>query len=395
VADDQSAQRYNLAGGIAFVCVIVTCYSTFLFQPRLGGSEARLVLTFVLGAVHAALFILGSSWSEGRDGWRRALYYVVQCAVLTALLHVSPLRGFFGIITLPLFSQALLDLRLRHALPVGLVLYGANLSVWGGWAAMLQAAFSYLAAFAFTAVFTWIARQANLARERSEELAGQLEDANSQLRVYAEQIGELATTRERNRLAREIHDGVGHYLAVVKTQLDVALALLPDRPQAAREAVAKSARLAGEALDEVRRSVGALAPASDRATLVEALRHLAQAAAPPTTVRVEGEPRPLGPAAEHALFRAAQEGLTNLRKHAAARTASVVLDYRAPDRVRLAVLDDGRGAGAQSADASPAPAAGGGFGLVGLRERLALLGGTLEAGNRSEGGFALRVEVPA
>jgi signal transduction histidine kinase len=98
--------------------------------------------------------------------------------------------------------------------------------------------------------------------------------------------------------------------------------------------------------------------------------------------------RPLSPGIEHALFRAAQEGLTNVRKHAAATAAEVVLDFRAAERVTLAVRDNGRGANG---------AAGGekGFGLVGMRERIEVLGGHVEAGDGRAGGFALRIEVPA
>ena len=104
------------------------------------------------------------------------------------------------------------------------------------------------------------------------------------------------------------------------------------------------------------------------------------------SVQIEGVARPLPSGVEHALFRAAQEGLTNVRKHAGAQEASLVLDFRAPDQVRLEIADNGRGA--PSVDPR-------GFGLVGLRERIELLGGRVEAGPRPEGGFRLRVEVPA
>jgi signal transduction histidine kinase len=217
-------------------------------------------------------------------------------------------------------------------------------------------------------------------------LRGEVEEANRQLREYAAQAEELATARERNRLAREIHDGVGHYLTVVKTQLDAAAALLPTQPEPAREAVLKASRLAGEALDDVRRSVGTLRTDVARPPLADALRGLTAELGLPVTVRVDGAVRPLAPAVEHALFRSAQEGLTNVRRHAHATTAEVALDFRPADRVLLAVVDNGHGV-----VSSP----NGGFGLRGIRERIQILGGRVEAGNRDEGGFALRVEVPA
>ncbi|MES1168857.1 MAG: ATP-binding protein, partial [Oleiharenicola lentus] len=119
--------------------------------------------------------------------------------------------------------------------------------------------------------------------------------------------------------------------------------------------------------------------------LPEALRELFVHSEPVPTFALEGAPRPLPPGIEHALFRAAQEGLTNIRKHAHANRALVRLDFRAPSHVVLELSDNGVGANG----------AHGGFGLQGLRERIEVIGGTLNAANRLEGGFALRVEVPA
>ena len=147
----------------------------------------------------------------------------------------------------------------------------------------------------------------------------------------------------------------------------------------------KAARLTGEALDDVRRSVGALRADTPRPPLPEAVKQLAAHGSPVPVVAVEGAPRPLAPAIEHALFRAAQEGLTNIRKHARATSALVRLDFREPQRVRLELCDNGVGTAGGSA----------GFGLTGIRERIEVLGGKVESGNRAGGGFALTVEVPA
>jgi signal transduction histidine kinase len=109
---------------------------------------------------------------------------------------------------------------------------------------------------------------------------------------------------------------------------------------------------------------------------------------PAPALQIEGSPRALDAVAEHALFRAAQEGLTNVRKHAGATSATLTLDFRLPGRVRLTIADNGRGLPADMARGS-------GYGLRGLRERIALLGGSVVAGNAPGGGFALTVEVPA
>jgi len=379
----------SLYAGFAYASVIVACYAGFFANQYFYGSEWMVPVVFVLGAAYAALGVLGGSVVSCGGRMRLAAYYLLQCGLLTALIFLSPSRGFMGIVVLPVVSQAIFDLRARFAALVGVYLFGVDLAVWAvpyGWQGASQAAINYSAAFAFTIAFTIITRQALEARRREEKLRQEVEAANRQLRDQAAQACELATTRERNRLAREIHDGLGHYLTVVKTQLDAAAALMPTQPDRALAAVTQAAQLTGAALDDVRRSVGSLRTDAARPPLPEALRALTQEAGLPVTVRVEGVARPLPPGIEHALFRSAQEGLTNIRKHAAASSAELALDFRPPGRVTLAVLDDGRGAGA-------APTAG--FGLLGLRERIEVLGGRVASGNRAGGGFALTIEVPA
>jgi len=381
----------SLYGSFAFGSVILSCFAGFLYTRGITGSEWMVVLTFFLGAVYTVLGVLGGHCTEGKGPLAHFVYFVVQCALLTAMIFCSPVRGIFGIIVLPVMSQAVFDLRPRNAVLVGVYLFAMSISVFVvayGWQAGREAAISYLTAFAFTIVFTIITKRALDAREREEKLRQEVEAANAKLRAQAVQTEELATTRERNRVAREIHDGVGHYLTVVKTQLDAAAALMPTQPDKAREAVIKAAKLTGEALDDVRRSVGALRADAARPALPQAIRDLAEHGEPVPTVAIEGAPRPLPSAVEHALFRAAQEGLTNIRKHARATSALVVLDFRTPQQVRLELSDNGVGADSGRRDSA-------GFGLTGLRERIELLGGRVESGNRAAGGFALTIEVPA
>jgi signal transduction histidine kinase len=378
----------SLYGAFAFASIVLTCFGGYFFSSRFYQPAEMVPWVWLLGAVYVALGILTEDFFRAFHRFPKLAYYTVQLAVLTAMVFLSPARGFFGMIVLPLASQAVFDLRPRLAALVGLYLFLVCIGVWGldfGWRAATEASMNYAAGFAFTIAFTLITKRALDAREESEALSRQLEEANAQLRVHAAQAGELATTRERNRLAREIHDGVGHHLTVVKTELDVAAATCARDPDGAKVRVEKAARLVAEALDDVRRSVGSLRADRTRPPLVEAVRQLAAHGEPAATVAVEGEPRPLDPAAEHALFRAAQEGLTNVRKHAAATAALLRIDFRPADRVRLEVSDNGRGSTGTD----------GGFGLTGIRERVELLGGSVEAGNRLEGGFALRVEVPS
>jgi signal transduction histidine kinase len=380
--------RTGAYGAFAFGSVIVSCFLQLDFVYRLDVSAGQLAVTFALGAIYGALGVLHTSITNWRPRLGLPLFFLMS-AIATALVFVSPLKGFFGIILLPMVSIGIFDFTLGWAIANGLYFFAVSVGVFWwerGFRAVPEAIMSYLAAFAFTAVFTKITRQALDARNRAQALQHELEQANEQLRTYAAQADELATARERNRLAREIHDGVGHYLTVVKTQLDAAAALIPTRPDEARAAVQKAAKLTAEALDDVRRSVGALRTDTARPPLPDALRELAAHGETAPTISIEGAPRPLAPGVEHALYRAAQEGLTNIHKHARATRALVRLDFRSPGRVVLELTDDGVGRTAGTAA---------GFGLQGLRERIAVIGGTVDAANRIEGGFALRVEVPA
>lgn len=391
-ADDAAAfhRSGTLYGAFAFGTIVLTCYGGFLYTNRFYHGPAMVPVTFALGAVYVALGILSNDLVRCVRRAPLAIYYALQCGLLTAMIFTSPTRGFFGMIVLPVVSQSIFDLRPRYAALVAGYLMSVCVGLWWlnyGWGAAVEAVYNYSAGFAFTIAFSIITRRALHAREVSERLRTELEAANEKLRTYAAQAEELATTRERNRLAREIHDGVGHYLTVIKTQLDAAHALFATQPDRARETVAKAAKLSAEALDDVRRSVGTLRTDAARPPLPEALRTLAAHGEPVPDLVIQGPARPLPSAVEHALYRAAQEGLTNIRKHARASTSRLCLDFTQPASVQLELVDNGVG--------RPADAHGAGFGLTGLRERIELLGGKVQAVNRPEGGFALQVEVPA
>lgn len=389
-AAQQEAHRTgNLYGALAFAAVILSSYATFFSARQFFASEWMVPVVFVLGAVYGVLGVIGGNFVDCRGRLAQAVYYLLQCALLTAIIFLSPNRGFLGILVLPVLSQAIYDLRPRYATLVGLYLFAINVALWAipyGWRGGLEAVVNYSAAFAFTIAFTLISKQALNSREREEKLRQEVEAANAQLRAHAAQTADLATTRERNRVAREIHDGLGHYLTVVKTQLDAAAVLIAHRPDEARASVLKAAKLTGDALDDVRRSVSALRTDAARLPLPEALRALTVESGLPVTLRLAGTTRPLAPGLEHALFRSAQEALTNIRKHAAASAAEVALEFTPHGRVSLTITDNGRGANG----AAPA-----GFGLVGIRERIEVLGGHVISGNRPDGGYALTIEVRA
>jgi signal transduction histidine kinase len=213
--------------------------------------------------------------------------------------------------------------------------------------------------------------------------------ARQQVRRYAAQVEELATTRERNRIAREIHDSVGHYLTVVNVQIEAARATVGRDPAASNECLTRAQELAREGLSELRRSVTILrSAAADERPFGVALLALVDECKVhglETELAIVGVPRSLPPAIEFTLFRAAQEALTNVTRHASATKACCTLAYGERD-VSLGVVDDGVGAVTTKGD--------GGFGLIGLHERAQLVGGTVQIQTSVGHGFTLEVRVP-
>jgi signal transduction histidine kinase len=178
---------------------------------------------------------------------------------------------------------------------------------------------------------------------------------------------------ERNRLAREIHDSLGHYLTAMTMQLQAASKLVTKEPERAAESIAKAEQMARESLAEVRRSVAALrASPVDTVALGDAIGELVQNlhdGGIATTFTLKGKSQSLPIQTKTALYRAAQEGLTNVRKHANASAVEIKLTYE-PERVTLTIADNGTGQRGEESE---------GFGLLGLRERVTLLGGSLES----------------
>lgn len=203
-----------------------------------------------------------------------------------------------------------------------------------------------------------------------------------------------AVAEERARIAREMHDVVAHSISVMVVQAEAAEAMIDSDPARARRPLAAVQQTGRDALTELRRMLGvlreraeegaALAPQPGLAGLDDLARQVRDAGLP-VTVRVEGAPRPLPPGIDLSAYRIVQEGLTNALKHAGPATAEVLVRYGERE-LELSVSDDGRGH-------DPA-ANGGGHGLLGMRERVALYGGELAAGPRPQGGFALTARLP-
>ncbi|WP_328921456.1 sensor histidine kinase [Streptomyces griseoaurantiacus] len=200
---------------------------------------------------------------------------------------------------------------------------------------------------------------------------------------------------ERLRIARELHDVVAHHMALANAQAGTAAHVLRSRPGQAERILAELGTTTSSALRELQATVGLLRASDEAEAPLEPTPGLARlpelaaafsSAGLDVGIDVDGEQRPLPPGVDLTAFRIVQEALTNVTKHTAAGTARVLLTYSG-DRLTLTVSDDG--------GALPRPPApGGGFGLIGMRERARTAGGSLRAGHRPGGGFAVTAELP-
>src|SRR4051794_2575725 len=225
-------------------------------------------------------------------------------------------------------------------------------------------------------------------RQRTADLERQAADLEADRSALARE----AVADERARIAREMHDAVAHSVSVMVLQAGAAEQVLASSPERARESLVTIQDTGREAIVELRRMLGLLRdPVADASLApqpgvgrLDALLEQVRAAGLPVELTVEGEPRRLPPGIDRSAYRIVQEGLTNTLKHAGPAHASVRLRY--DDRaLELEVLDDGHG---------PQDAGGGGFGLLGMRERAALYGGVLAADARPGGGYSLRARLP-
>lgn len=210
--------------------------------------------------------------------------------------------------------------------------------------------------------------------------------ARRALEGYAARVAELSAAGERNRVARDLHDSLGHHLTAMSVQLEMAAEFRALDPDAAERALDEARRSVTLALTDVRRSVRTLR--GEGPALADELAALArggEGAGPRVTVEVTGTEDGYGTAERTALYRAAQEAVTNARRHARASRVTVTLRL-AGDEARLVVTDDGCGFAPRDTD--------GGFGLPGMRERVHLVAGRLDVDSGPGAGTRLTVTVP-
>jgi signal transduction histidine kinase len=383
----------NMLDATAYIIVCVGGLVALLQSSAVAG------IALVIGGTLAWLILFRVFSSRTLTVGQATLLHLTMIAVTFLVLSATWVGAGFDWL-LPLATVALLPFRIplaRAILFTLLVLAGtvAALALLERAAHLDQFIFNLstlIPAFLFCFLFPLAARREGIERARAEALVKELEAAQQQLRAYAAESEELAISRERNRMAREIHDTLGHYLTILAVQLETALKMEELGDARLYAELVEARRAAAECLAEVRRSVAALRPADLTAlSLPDALARLVseyEALDPAIEIAldIEGSTGALDLEQRLALYRCAQEALTNIRKHANASRA--LLRLRVDDhKAEFLALDNGSGASSGDENAP-------GFGLLGIRERVALLGGISSMGPEPGKGWRVQVTLP-
>jgi signal transduction histidine kinase len=250
--------------------------------------------------------------------------------------------------------------------------------------------------FLFTALLVfgpWLVGRIVAARN---ELAVELSDKANRLEREQEKQAQLAVAEERTRIARELHDVVAHNVSVMVVQAAAARRMIDHDASKAKEALGSVEQTGRSALREMRRVVGMLGQADEELALapqpsvdeLDWLVERAREAGLEVDLTIEGEKKRLESGVDLSAFRIVQEALRNTLKHAGPARAQVTLRYREHD-VEVDVSDNGRGVRAPLDNGAVT-----GHGLLGMRERVAMLGGEIEAGYRKDGGFGVHARLP-
>jgi signal transduction histidine kinase len=376
---DRSGRHHPMQvfGVLAMIAVVATVVVSDEAPPGLEGEGLAVSLALVAFVAGLAMSVPWGDIPQRPRILGLALIGAASC-VFAALQPDG--GGFAGIYFVVVVSAARLPLR-PAAILSGLSLAGVLVS----FALWREDAAGNIVGLLFS-VTPWffimrLLRQVHRRREEAEALVRELEASR------AAQV-QGAALAERGRLARDMHDVLAHSLSALALQLEGARLLARDRgsdPEVVA-AIERAHHLAADGLDEARAAIGALR--GEEMPGPERLRTLAEGFGDRARLTVTGEPRALASEARLAIYRTAQEALTNVTRHSDADAVELRLAYE-PDGTRLTIEDAGAGV---PVAAGPGP--GGGYGITGMRERAELLGGRLDAGPTARG-YRVELWLPA
>lgn len=386
--------EFNITSGtdLAFALVVLISYFTTFSKPP-QTSLFLITVLICLGVAYITLGIYGFAFiNQSKLLIPKVIYFAIQLVIGGLIVYFSKGAGFNAFILLPLVAHTAMtfdqDWMLFANASIFITYVLSMISYTNNWAVVWSGLPTFFAGQVFILIFTEMAYTEQQGRIKMEKLANELSEANRHLSEYAGQVKDLAISQERNRLAREIHDGLGHYLTTINMQIKAALAIIQKEPKQAIHLLENAQQLTTEALLDVRSSVSSLREDNlGDLSLAERLTKLIDSSTcieRTITFRLLGTPRQLTPQADVSLFRVTQEAINNANKHSQSTKVAVQLSFEAPDRVYLEITDNG--VGAETMD--------GGFGLIGMKERILLINGTFNIETAKNMGFSVKVSVP-
>ncbi len=389
---DTTSFSFSSGIDLAFALVVFLTYFATFSQTETTSLFFILIL-ICLGIAYITVGIYGFSYiSKSKNIIERVGYFVLQLVIGGFIVYYTNGIGISSFILLPLVSHTamLLDQDWMFAANAGII--GTFAIATYGYSQNLQTVWAQLpmvfAGQVFILIFTLMALTERKARIKQENLSIELAEANRHLSDYAQQVKELTLTQERNRLAREIHDGLGHSLTTINMQIKAAEAMIDLDNQKARHMMADAEEMSTQALVDVRNSVYALrVDEKESGSLEERIRKLISS----TNVRgidigftIQGDRRPVSPQVDLTLFRACQEGINNAIKYSNADKLVITLTFMESNEIKLVISDNGSGAEEIQS----------GFGLIGIRERVRLLNGKVDVTTASGLGFTITILLP-
>lgn len=383
---------FNSGTDLAFALVVFLSYFANFSQTQTL-SSFLIVILICLGIAYITIGIYGFGYiSKSNSTLGKIAYFVLQFIIGGLIIYYGKGAGFNALILLPLVTHSvmLLDQDLMFAVNAGIIAtYAVAIYSYShSWQEVINQMPFFFAGLVFILFFTQMALTERKARMKTEKLAADLAEANKHLSEYANQVKELTLSQERNRLAREIHDGLGHYLTTINMQIKAATAMIGKDNEQALHMMNNAQNLSAEALVDVRNSVSALrADIKEGGVLEDRIQKLVEAALVKDVsiqFNLFGERRAVTPQVDLTIFRACQEALNNALKHSNADQISITLDYSDEKFIHLIVSDNG--IGAEGLD--------GGFGLIGIEERARLVKGTVKVITEEGKGFSLILKIP-
>ncbi len=388
----KSEFQFKGSADLAFAVVVLASYFA-MFSSLKETNLLQLLIMVTLGVAYIAIGIYGYNFaSKHKLSIWVAIYFLIQIVIGSIIVYLGKGAGFSAILLLPLAGQAVV-------LAPGYWLYLSNLAIILGyvWAVRQHTSNlsdvwsslpTVLAGLIYIMVFTQMAIDEERSKKEVERLVLELEEVNEKLRSYANEVEQLTVIKERNRIAREIHDGLGHYLTTIHMQLQAAQAIIDENPEKAKDSIEKARSQSQIALIDVRRSVSTLRyDQSEKETIKDALDRAMRPCdwiGIRSHLEIIGEERVLDEAIRSTIYRIVQETVNNTCKYSKAENYFCFLNYSDEKNLSLIIYDDGVGVNEFRS----------GYGLQGLRERVEILDGVLKLHTFPKKGFRIEIEMP-